>query len=565
LTNGNTTSMQGPNGETKYLYDAKNRLSKQTDPVAGTFEWTYNALDRRMTLKYPNNLTTYYDYDNAYRMKSLITKNNQGDIIDGYSYIMDAVGNRTSMTSLRDNQVTSYEYDETYRLTKATYPWDASESFTYDDAGNRLTLTDKDNVTTSYTYDYANRLTKEMIGAVQKVGYTWDAAGNMLSKTDDLNQSSTYEWNYDSRLVRTTSYQLPAASYGYDPSGIRVRITEDTVTKRFLYSSEDIIAEYGGASEMYYVHGPLIDEPLAQIAGSGASAVLSYIHRDGLGSVTAFSSTAGQLVGSAATYNSFGKVHDQAGVSSRYGYTSRELDSSGLMYYRSRYYQPEIGRFLNQDFYQGIELVPPSLHRYLYTHNNPINYADPTGQMPFLWGLYFLITPWIPLLTMIFLVVGAFLIGYWLGIMIRQIFGLEGMTQEEEKILGIAGSAVIFVLGLVVITSPNGLPGFTDEVSTWASPYGYQATYAGAGQCVQAATDFVQKRGGTILGTPNGFIPHRYVFYQGRVFDPTLRANLETYHLEYADIPIDKIWFSIQEHAQLIQRMAGWPPGASIK
>ena len=370
--NGNTTSMLGPKGETKYIFDAKNRLSRQTDPVAGTFEWTYNALDRRMTLKYPNNLTTYYDYDNAYRLKSLITKNTQGDIIDGYSYLMDAVGNRTSMTSLRDNQVTSYEYDDTYRLTKATYPWANYEIFDYFPDGNRKSLTDKDGIT-NYTYDDANRLLNEVRGTTT-TNYTWDNAGNMLTKAD-LSGTTTYEWNYDSRLIRSTVYGLPATTYGYDPSGIRVRLTEGTTTKRFLYSNEDIIAEYGGASEMYYVHGPLVDEPLAQLAGT----TLSYMHRDGLGSVTAFSNAGGQLAGSNA-YTSFGNVHETSGVSSRYGYTSRELDDSGLMYYRSRYYQPEIGRFLNQDFYQGDQLEPPSLHRYTYTHNNPIMHVDPTGK-----------------------------------------------------------------------------------------------------------------------------------------------------------------------------------------
>ncbi len=338
-----------------------------------------------------------YDYDNAYRLKSLITKNNQGDIIDGYSYIMDNVGNRTSMTSLRDNQVTSYEYDSTYRLTKATYPWDAvSEQFTYDVAGNRTMLVNS-NGTLEYKYDAANRLEKEYVGAVDKVIYSWDAAGNMLSKTDDLNHTSTYEWNYDSRLLRSTLHDGRSSQYGYDPSGIRVRLTEGTTTKRFLYSKEDIIAEYGGASEMYYVHGPLVDEPLAQLAGT----TLSYMHRDGLGSVTAFSDDHGLLAGS-NSYTSFGTVHETSGVSSRYGYTSRELDQSGMMYYRSRYYQPEIGRFLNQDFYQGQSLIPPSLHRYTYTHNNPISYADP-------YGLFILRVPLVT--TLICTIVGAVLGG----------------------------------------------------------------------------------------------------------------------------------------------------------
>src|SRR5206468_3052755 len=64
----------------------------------------------------------------------------------------------------------------------------------------------------------------------------------------------------------------------------------------------------------------------------------------------------------------------------RMGFTSRETSVGGLMQYRSRYYSPDTGRFFQQDSYQGQDGAPPSLHRYVYCLNSPINYVDPAGR-----------------------------------------------------------------------------------------------------------------------------------------------------------------------------------------
>ncbi|MEN8907228.1 MAG: RHS repeat-associated core domain-containing protein, partial [Clostridiales bacterium] len=49
------------------------------------------------------------------------------------------------------------------------------------------------------------------------------------------------------------------------------------------------------------------------------------------------------------------------------------------MYAQARYYLPEIGRFISEDNYKGIQYEPRTLNYYIYCLNNPINLIDPSG------------------------------------------------------------------------------------------------------------------------------------------------------------------------------------------
>ena len=71
-------------------------------------------------------------------------------------------------------------------------------------------------------------------------------------------------------------------------------------------------------------------------------------------------------------------------------YTGREYDAeSGLYYYRARYYDPTIGRFLNED---PIGFAGGDMNLYAYVWDNPTNFVDPYG----LWGYNWLdlLSPW---------------------------------------------------------------------------------------------------------------------------------------------------------------------------
>ena len=85
------------------------------------------------------------------------------------------------------------------------------------------------------------------------------------------------------------------------------------------------------------------------------------------------------------TYNSFGNITAQTNSSRpiRYGFTGREWDSEvELWWYRARWYDPVVGRFVSEDSY-GLG-IDKSLYRYV--QNNPTFYLDPGGHVPPLVG-----------------------------------------------------------------------------------------------------------------------------------------------------------------------------------
>lgn len=71
----------------------------------------------------------------------------------------------------------------------------------------------------------------------------------------------------------------------------------------------------------------------------------------------------------------FHPVPAVAGNVSQYGYTGREPDTSGLMYYRARYYDPAIGRFLQRDPLG----MATGYNDYAYAADDPANRVDPRG------------------------------------------------------------------------------------------------------------------------------------------------------------------------------------------
>ena len=100
------------------------------------------------------------------------------------------------------------------------------------------------------------------------------------------------------------------------------------------------------------------------------------LHADGLGSIVKTTNAAGAVT-STLKYNAFGVL--ETGSPSPFGFTSREYDAeTGLAYYRARYYDPKLGRFISEDpigFHGGDNF-------FVYAESNPTTLVDPLGLTP---------------------------------------------------------------------------------------------------------------------------------------------------------------------------------------
>ncbi len=99
---------------------------------------------------------------------------------------------------------------------------------------------------------------------------------------------------------------------------------------------------------------------------------------DALGSTVALTDSTG-TVQTNYSYEPFGKTTvSGAATSNNSAYTGRELDATGLYFYRARYYNPQFGRFTSEDpigFAGGINV-------YSFVSNSPTNWIDPLGLRP---------------------------------------------------------------------------------------------------------------------------------------------------------------------------------------
>ena len=311
-------------------------------------------------------MNTSYQYDALSRLLSVLHKRG-ATTIDGASYTVDAVGNRTAKTDLRGNGTSNYTYDAIYQLTQVVRGTTTREAYTYDAVGNRLSSLG----VSPYTYNSSNQLT-----SVQGANFTYDNNGNTQTTSFSSFMASGV-WDFENRLTSVTLPGGAVVSFKYDPFGRRIQKSSAAGTTIYVYDRDNLLEEVNGTGAVTarYTQGLGIDEPLAMMRGG----TTSYYEADGLGSVTSLTSSTGAIAASYA-YDSFGNPIAATGaISNPFLYTAREFDlETGLYYYRARYYDSTIGRFLSEDPLQ----YAGGRNFFVYVGSNPTNFLDPLGLKP---------------------------------------------------------------------------------------------------------------------------------------------------------------------------------------
>jgi RHS repeat-associated protein len=350
------------------------------------------------SVNYGNGMGRSYSYDGADRVTGVVNTVS-ASVGEEYQYGYDAHGNRVSETRKYNGTTTraiSYEVDSLDRMTSAEYVSGAETrkvSYGYDEVGNRQTEQVAVNGTTTarkrYSYDGVNRLTQvtdETGGAGIPMGnYSYDGNGNLTTQTVGLTVTN-YEYDVRGQLRRVTNGASELGRYDYDAQ--RRRLTRSTVggATLYVYDGAEVVEESGWDAATQrttplnrYEHG--LEIVKANLAGEGER----YYFSEGQGSVTMLA-TATQSLAQRTEYEAWGEVLAQTNSSvNAVGYTGARRDSeSGLLALGNgeRFYNPALGRFIQQDRWSGMAGLAQTLNRYAYGVNNPVRWTDHSGNSP---------------------------------------------------------------------------------------------------------------------------------------------------------------------------------------
>ena len=389
------TTYQG--STTAYTYDAANRLVNLANPDYLTVNYQYDAAGRLLSRVMSSGAQSLYGYDSGGYLTSLQHNDAKGNILITTHYGRDRVGN---IVSASDNSGSiNYTLDALYRLTQVDAPGTANdEAFSYDRIGNRLSATRGGTVinalgSATHYYNYTaatqtgnpgyaasfnNRLKEIRLNSVSGViekTYSYDNEGR-LSVQGGTN-AATLIWDAKGRLA-TLIRGASAETYGYDPLDRRISRSGGTLGNLDYYLEGEHLESVssGGQVQEKYFRGSSIDELVAGYVNQGGQLVPYLFQHDVVNSVAASSKPNGGA-SATASYFAFGETQSTTGAAvSRLKYTGREDDGTGLYYYRARYYDPSIGRFVSEDpaGFQG-----SGTNWYAYVGNNPVNANDPTG------------------------------------------------------------------------------------------------------------------------------------------------------------------------------------------
>jgi len=370
-------------------YDSTGKLTALQNQAYLQVSYHYDGAGRLIDRILSNGAKTRYQYDNDNRLIQLINSSANGTEVENLNYQHDQVGNITQITNSSTNKTTDYQYDALYRLTTVDSTDNTEDrSYSYDKVGNRKTET-KNGTTYFYCYHptdgsqnpQGNRLYNIKTGSQTGTLYrqfSYDNAGRLLQKQDGTG-NLIYQVNYNSKgRANSISTSNSTNQFAYDPNDYRIKKDNQL----YHLEGEHLEATYSNTGELQnkYLRGVIVDEIVngysyhSQAPGDWTNYTF---HHDQINSVTALTGHNGTTE-ETTRYDAFGAILNQTNnTGNDLLFTGRERDqTTGLIYYRARYYDPEIGRFITEDplgFQAGINF-------YAYVGNNPVNANDPDGK-----------------------------------------------------------------------------------------------------------------------------------------------------------------------------------------
>ncbi|WHX49762.1 RHS repeat-associated core domain-containing protein [Paenibacillus woosongensis] len=196
--------------------------------------------------------------------------------------------------------------------------------------------------------------------------------------------SQRSEHFYFCKSAFSTGEDGTTVSYSYNGDGLLYERAEGSERTRYYYDEQaKLIAEAdvsNGSPSITYTY-------IYDLAGrlwsrvDQATGEVQYYQFNGHGDVVGLVDSAGNQLNS-YTYDIWGNPeHEEETVPNIFRYSGEYWDATtDLQYLRARWYDPNAGRFVSKDSYEGDITNPLSQNLYTYVHNNPLIYVDPSGH-----------------------------------------------------------------------------------------------------------------------------------------------------------------------------------------
>ena len=390
---GTVTNITYPDGsEQAYTLDKFSRVVTNTDAVGLARSAEFNQYAQISTQTCQQETTTY-SYGNANHTNGLLISSSfRGSLsyqnqmsYDGFGRLKQNIATNSNSTVLLD---TTYTIDsrgkvQSFESTSAgASDLNDTRQFAYDGMGQVISdakTVESTTTTTKYTYDGNANVTSTTVN---------DQTTTMTYNAIDQRTDNGFEYDTNGRIVKDGQGQ----QYSFDD---RDRLTavdvDSSTTNKFAYYPDDNLANFAGGKEsaqMYYdaskVNALRVTDDSASHKASmfWDSSSLTANFTDGnpdtcflerLGSPSLLLEQDSQTSVTNSTYGE-AAASSAIDIQSSFGLRQEFFDqSSGLVYLRSRYYNPKQMAFISMDSYC-------QENRYAYCQGDPINLVDPSGH-----------------------------------------------------------------------------------------------------------------------------------------------------------------------------------------
>ena len=382
-----------------YTYNAEDgSIATVTLPNGATLTYTYDSLRRVSSIHNGifNQTYTYEAGDAANQTTPRLTKIGYPSLKSAmnYTYSYDDSGNIVSMAF--GSRTNTYVYDINGQLVRENNDRDQyTRTWTYDEAGNitsrstyaYTTATNPGTATETVTYGYTDTNWRDLLTQYDGCDIYYDNIGNPVQIKDGDTVVATYTWAEGRQLVSMTENGA-TTTYTYDANGMRTGRTytkgSTTNTYQYFYSGDKLVRLIrNGVTVDFSYNGNI---PATMTFNGNTYYYLTNVQGDIIG----LTDSTGKIV-MGYLYEAYGypsALNEDPSLSSTilllnpFMYRGYVFDLETKLYYlQSRYYDPEMGRFINADSLVSTGQGILGYNMFAYCNNNPVNFDDPTGNL----------------------------------------------------------------------------------------------------------------------------------------------------------------------------------------